>query len=439
MRAVPLAALLVPAGPLLAQAGGGSSGFSGGGGGGGGGGFSGGGSSGGGSGEFSGAAFLIVVAIFVLFLGLQALVRFRLRRARRRAERARQARATEVRGAAIEAAEDDVAFSPDRLATAARELFVAVQDAWDDRDRDRLGELLGPDLLEEWRRRLDDFDRKGWHSRAEVLDDRPQAQLVAFVNRTDEHEDRATVFVRAEMLVEVVTRSGQRRYLAGHDGPHTTVEQYWTLGRRDGRWILLSIEEYDEGAHHLRSPLVISSAQDPELGDRTRTELATSDAVAHAAGLVSTAFADDAHAAALDLSLVDDRFSPAVLQIAARRVATAWTDAIDGPDAPLLRVADPGAADALLYGGSTDHAVRTVVRGVRIDGVTIDALDGKHDPPTMELVVAYAGAWYREDRATQAVVAGSRERTVTRTARWRLRLTDDAVEPWRLAAVLADD
>ncbi|MGE4425711.1 MAG: TIM44-like domain-containing protein [Solirubrobacteraceae bacterium] len=421
---------------VLGQAGGGSSGFSGGGGGGGGGGFSGGGSSGG-SGGGDPVVFgviIVLVAVFVVGGWLVA----KARRAQQNRERAQ--REAQVRLAATEAATDDAAFDPDALRQAIAERFVAIQNAWDAQDPDALVPLMGPDLLKEWQRRLSDFTRRRWHSRA-VVTGTPKVQVVSIVNRSEDVDDRAVAFISCPMDIWVRTAGGQEKYLAGKTSRDVTVEQYWTMGKHDGEWILLSIEEYDEGTHNLRAPLVVSPDQDHELADRARTELAVGDAAlsaADAAGLVSTSLADDAYAAAMDLSLVDDRFSPAVLQIAVRRVVTAWTDAIDGADDPLLRVADQQAVDHLLYGGDAAHRVRTVVRGATVDEVRIDTLDGEATPPAMEVTVAYAGAWYREDRDTQAVTAGSRDRRVRRTVRWRLAITDDQVEPWRLVEVLGE-
>ena len=60
-------------------------------------------------------------------------------------------------------------------------LFRAAQMAWDARDRGGLARLVGPDLLVEWERRLDDFDRKGWHNRVEVLED-PNVLYVGITN-----------------------------------------------------------------------------------------------------------------------------------------------------------------------------------------------------------------------------------------------------------------
>jgi hypothetical protein len=83
------------------------------------------------------------------------------------------------------------------------------------------------------------------------------------------------------------------------------------------------------------------------------------------ADLAQVDFDGDARAHALDLSLADARFAPDVLEAAARRAVAAWAEAVDGDDAALERMASPGAASALLYGGDATRETRLVVRGPR--------------------------------------------------------------------------
>ena len=62
--------------------------------------------------------------------------------------------------AAAEAAEEDQSFAPDVVRPAAAKLFMDIQSAWDSADRVARA-ARAPDLLAEWERRLDDFDRHG--------------------------------------------------------------------------------------------------------------------------------------------------------------------------------------------------------------------------------------------------------------------------------------
>ena len=157
----------------IAAAGGGSSGF---GGGGGGGGFSGGGgggfSGGGGGGVYAGggasAGFVLVVVFVVVALVLFSI--FSTWLAARRIRRMREQRAARVRLASVEAAQDDPAFAAETVEGGCAALFRDIQEAWDAGDVEQLGGLVGDELMVEWRRRLDDFRRKGWRNRVRVID-----------------------------------------------------------------------------------------------------------------------------------------------------------------------------------------------------------------------------------------------------------------------------
>jgi predicted lipid-binding transport protein (Tim44 family) len=430
---------------VLALAGRGSSGFSGGGRSSGGGGFGGGGGRGYGGGGFlfiggGGAVILIIIVIaVVLFYVLPRVMKAAEKgaTATKRRTTARQLieRDRVVSTQATEAAMEDSAFDPDDVRAAAAGLVIDTQEAWDARDRDRLAHLVGPDLLREWTRRLDDFQRRGWHAHAGVSE-APEVRIVGLTNREGEDDDQVVVHIKAKAQSWVETRRGETLYEDGASGPNVTLSQYWTLGRREGRWILVSIEEEGEGDHNLSAPVVARPDSDPSLSDRSRTELATADAAGGAAEMaevVPAGMTDDARAVALDLSLVDDRFSPDVLTIAVRGAVSAWTTAIDGSDERLERLATPEAVQKLLYGG--DESVRTVVRGPQIEEVVIDRVDGSTAPPRIEVVIRHRARWYREDRDTQAVVEGSRTKEQQRSERWTFRLDDDAERPWVLVGV----
>ncbi|HEX6380850.1 MAG TPA: hypothetical protein VF180_06375, partial [Acidimicrobiia bacterium] len=172
--------------------GGGGGGYSGGGGGGGysggggGGGYSGGGGSGGSGSvdDMPGWAWVLVVLFIgaIILNGLYQQSRRRVafeggdgrvvtRRAVGPRLSQRRKREEKVKMAAEEAAMDDAAFTPELVKTATVALHKAIVEAWTARDREALAKLVGPDLMVEWARRLDDFDRKGWHNITERLVD----------------------------------------------------------------------------------------------------------------------------------------------------------------------------------------------------------------------------------------------------------------------------
>ncbi len=411
----------------LAQAGGGSSGFGGGGGGGGGsfGGSSG--SSGTGSSEGGAIVLLVIIGVFLLIAVLGAVGTIRYRRK----VKARDAR---VRTASAEAAEDDAYFAADALEREARELFREAQEAWDRRNRRRLGELVGKDLLVEWERRLDDFEKKGWHNRVEVLGE-PMIQYVGLTNREDDADDRAVVRIEAKLRTYVMDRDGRKIMRTGSSSELMSLCEYWTLARRPGGWKLASIEQRGEGDHRLEEAIVASPWSDDRLRDESLTEAAVADGLPEGFTTVDLAeldFAGDARNRALDLALADGRFAPDVLEASARRAVEAWAEAVDGEDAALEAAAGPRAVRELLYGGDGSGMTRLVVRGPRVKRITIAALDVARQPATMSVQVDVGGRRYVEDRDTAAVISGSKASPTTFTECWTMALDGDPVTPWRL-------
>jgi predicted lipid-binding transport protein (Tim44 family) len=337
------------------------------------------------------------------------------------------ARDAAVRLAAAEAAEDDPLFDADLVRERAVGLFMAVQRAWSADDVSTLGRLVGSELMVEWEARLADFRRKGWRNRVEVLDG-PEGRYVGVTNRTGDAEDRAVVLLTARLRDVVVDRYGN--VLPNEQGEVSRISEYWTLGKRAGEWVVVSVEQEREGAGHLSAPLIASpQSDDARLHADATMELAAADGVrADQVGeLLSPAFSGTARAAALDLSLVDQRFAPDVLATAVGEVIDAWAQAIDGPDAPLSACTTPKALRALLYPtGSRD---RLVIRSADVQEPTI--VEVTPGPPAeVRLELRVSGVQYLEDRNTAEVLAGSARRRTTTRQLWTLRLTDDPRRPW---------
>jgi len=371
------------------------------------------------------AIFFGFFGLFVLwFLVHSALYRWKIR------ERSRQ-----VRTASAEAAEDDAYFGADAVERDAKALFIEAQRAWDARDRARLAELVGEDLLVEWNRRLDDFDRKGWHNRVEVVGE-PTVLYVGITNREDDTEDRAVVRIQAKLRAYVLDSHGNKVMRKGEKDELVGLAEYWTLARSGGAWMVQSIEQSAEGDHHLDEPIVASPWSDTRrLEDEAATELAVADAVPEGfttADLAQVDFDGDARARALDLSVADGRFAPAVLEAAARRAVEAWAEAVDGDDVALEHVASREAVGALLYGGDASRATRLVVRGPRVKRIRIAAVEVERLPATMTVEVEVGGSRYVEDRDTAAVLSGSKDGATTFTERWTLALDGPDDAPWRI-------
>jgi len=445
-----LAVALIVAPAALAAAGGGSSGFSGGGGG------------EGGGGHGSGFALFILIrllidiavlghglgALFLIGLGLLYLFVTRLLPkllawwAERAAQRSGGSRKTSKRErrvelAAAEAADEDPDFAPDHVRAAGRSLFFDIEKAWDAGDRLAMRALVAPDLLVEWERRLDDFDRRGWHNHVEPIGE-PRIEYVGLKRTGEAASDHVVVKVDARVKDYVVDRYGRHIKRTGSLSEITRVREFWTLQKRGGAWTLVSIEQGGEGKHALDEEIVATAWGDETgMRDEALIEGAVADQVPDGTAVAEVAdlqYEGDAHAAAMDLSLADGRFAPAVLEVAARRAVQAWAQAIDGDDARLDGIATPAAKRALLYAGDTSGSIRMVVRGPVVNRIRIVNLDAAADPPTMTVEVDLTGRRYAENRDTAAVIAGSRTRKSSFTERWTLSLTGDEAQPWRIAA-----
>ena len=292
-----LALLVAPA--AFAAAGGGSSGFSGGGGGGG----------GRGNGFALYLLFDLLIHIAVLGHGLGALVlvcvaavwffvtrvmpgmsdQWHARAARRRSNSQETQRAQRRAGprsrerrvelAAAEAAEADPEFAADAVRDAAASLFADVQAAWNADDRVALRGLVAPELLAEWELRLDDYARRGWDNRVEVLGV-PEVELVGLTHVGDADTDRVVVRIDARMKDFVIDRNGRRLKRNGRLGETTRVREFWTLTRRGNHWVLASIEQSREGAHALDEQIVATAwADDRGMRDAALLEGAAADAL----------------------------------------------------------------------------------------------------------------------------------------------------------------
>ncbi|MGO9819956.1 MAG: TIM44-like domain-containing protein [Solirubrobacteraceae bacterium] len=443
--------MLIFAPAALASAGGGSAGFSDGGGGGG----------GGGNGfvlfvlvellfriallgHGLGALFLIALGLLYLFVTrvvpmMQA--RYATAAASRSGGRHRSSqRERSVQLAAAEAAEDDPEFAPENVLATAERLFFEIEKAWDAEDRVHLRGLVAPDLLAEWERRLDDFDRRGWRNHVEPIG-RPKIEYVGLNHKGDSDNDRVVVKIDARLKDYVIDSYGRHLKRTGRLGETSRMREFWTLGRRGPHWVLISIEQGAEGKHTLEEQIVSTPWADTAgLRDEAMVQAAVADAVPEGTKISEVAdlqFEGDAQSAANDLSLADGRFAPDVLEIAARRAVDGWAQAVDGNDTNLRKIATPAAAKELLYAGDASGRTRMVVRGPHVNRIRIVGLDAGAQPPTMTMEVDLTGRRYLEDRDTTAVVAGSRSRASSFTERWTMTLDGDQSQPWRISAVAA--
>jgi predicted lipid-binding transport protein (Tim44 family) len=263
--------------------------------------------------------------------------------------------------------------------------------------------------------------------------DGPEVRYVGVVNREGEDEDRVVVLLSARLRDVVVDAGGN--VLPNEEGEVARISEYWTLGKRAGDWVVVSIEQEREGAHNLSAPIVAAPEHDSaRIHAEAVTEVAAADAVDSGAvgELLSPGFSGTARAAALDLSLVDGRFAPEVLATAIGEVVEAWLQAIDGPDQALAARTTPEALAALLYPTSSGRD-RLVIRGAAVESVSIVEV-APSSPPEVGVELAVNGVQYVEDRETTEILAGSKRRRSTTRQEWTLRLGDDPRRPWTVVA-----
>jgi predicted lipid-binding transport protein (Tim44 family) len=360
---------------------------------------------------------------------LGALNPFARRRRRRREER--------VELAAREAAEDDREFAPEAVHAEAEQLFRAVQKAWSENDRDLITHLAGPELAHEWHRRLADFDRHGWCN--EVTIEGPvEVDYVGLAHRGSEQDDHVVAWISARLRDVIIDQRGRKITRNESLGEVSRMSEYWTLGKRDGHWIVVSIEQEREGRHQLSEPIIATPWSDTErLQEQSLAEQAAAEKVAEGftvADIAAPEFTGDARAAALDLSLADGRFAPDLLAAEVKRAVAAWAEAIDGNRGELAELASPQALRELLHPGDPAEQTRLVVRGPHVRELRILSLDAQTSPAEMTVELEVHGCRYIEDRDTTAVVSGSPHTSTVFREHWRLALDGDDAHPWRIVS-----
>ena len=120
--------------------------------------------------------------------------------------------------------------------------------------------MVGPDLMAEWRLRLEDFARKGWRNRVKVLSS--EVEYVGMTNRPEDAADRVVVRVAAQLEDYVLDRDGDRISHRGNAGEGSWLREYWTLGKRDAG--SCSIEQDEEE----RAPARRAARGRPQRGPR---------------------------------------------------------------------------------------------------------------------------------------------------------------------------
>ena len=424
-----VAALTSPT-AAYARSGGGSHGFSGGGGGGGGGGF------GGGGGGFHGTGFVtgfggggigLLVVVLLVILAWWYLSRVRKSgkggglntasdKVAHRSDAAARSRAAQVEAQVNALADTDATFNVDGLKQHASSLYVTAQQAWTDRDRATLKQILSPVLYGKWTEELDDYASRGEVNVVQIVSG-PTVELVDVANRAGEGNDTVTFRITATLNDYVRRNDGS--HAVRTDGATRPVE-YWTLRKNDsGTWIVASVEQAAEGAHHLTDAIETDSwdqkavARDAVLDVAEKTSAKGLDDIL---SLTTISWSTDADAAAGDLSALDGRFDKPVLEVAIEQFLEQWA-----------------MNDGSLDFTSVRTVNRTVMRNAAVASVEVRSLLSR-DPIVFHVAVDAEGIYYEVDRRTEEVLDGDAHKRRPVTFAFDLRLDGPSAKGWTVIA-----
>ncbi|MER5642418.1 Tim44-like domain-containing protein [Kitasatospora sp. NPDC002227] len=424
-------------GVAYARGGGGSHGFSGGGGSHGGGSH---GSTGGGSGHgfggfgggYGGGGILVLVIVALVLLlilwlwsrrrkaaGADGLNTASDGAAHRADEQARE-RAARI-GARVDAlADTDASFDRAALESRAASLYVTAQRAWTENDHATLQNILSPVLYGKWADELRDYESRGEVNVVEITSG-PVVELVNVANRAGELND--TVTFRITATLNDYVRSDGGPDAVRKDGSTRPVE-YWTLRKSAaGEWIVSSVEQAAEGAHHLTDAIETDGWDQKEVAREAVLEVAGKTAVTGGVSdilsLTNISWSTDADAAVGDLSVLDGRFDRSVLEVAIERFLEEWVMNDGSLDFTPVRTAN-----------------RTVMRNAAVTSVKVSSLLSR-DPIAFRVAADAEGVYYEVDRRTEQVLQGDAHRRRPITLTFDLRLDDATAGTWTVVAANA--
>lgn len=431
-RILVLAAVVALTGPAVAYArgGGGSHGYSGGGGGGSGGSGYHGSTTGGYGGVYVGGGgrllgVLVLVALVVLVLWFKArgwragkgsgLNTVSDHAAHRSDAQARE-RAAQVEARVEALAQTDATFDVDALKQRAASLYTTAQQAWTDRDHATLQRIMSPVLYGKWADELRDYESRGEVNVVEAVSG-PTVKLIDIANRADEVND--TVTFRITATLNDYVRRGNGSHAVRKDGSTTPVE-YWTLRKDEaGTWIVASVEQAAEGAHHLTDAIETDGWDQKAVAREAVLEVAEQSSVKGVGdilALTGISWSTDADAAAGDLSVLDGRFDKSVLEVAVEEFLEQW-------------VMNDGSLDFTLV--RTEN--RTVMRHAVVESIEVRSLISR-DPIVFRVAIGAAGVYYEVDRRTEEVLRGDAHKRRSVAFGFDLRLEEGSAKGWTVIA-----
>ena len=437
-RILVLAMVAALSSPTIAYArgGGGSHGFSGGGGhsGGGGGGFHGGsggygfiGGFGGGGGGYLTLLLIVVVLALVLWLrsrtrkaGKKSGLNTASDRTAHRADAMARERAAQVEAQVDVLSDTDATFDVEALKQRAVWLYTTAQHAWTARDETTLKQILSPVLYGKWADELHDYASRGEVNVVEIVSG-PTVELIDVANRVGEVNDTVTFRISATLNDYVRRTNGSR---ATRKDDSSRPVEYWTL-RKDaaGEWIVASVEQAAEGAHHLAAAIETDSWDQKAVAREAVLEVAekfTDTSIGDVLSLTTISWSTDADTAASDVSLLDGRFDKSVLEVAVEQFLEEWAMNDGSLDFTPVRTQN-----------------RTVMRDAAIASIEVRSLVSR-DPIVFRIAVGAEGVYYEVDRLTEEVLHGDAHKRRPVTFTFDLRLDGPQAKGWTVIAADAE-
>jgi hypothetical protein len=365
------------------------------------------------------AAEVAGAVILIGGLGAYWFVAIRGAASHERAVHKERRRATRTHYAAIEAAEDDADFAPEVIGAAVAEIVGFATEIW---NADASGGSPPPirsdgEVVRTWARAWE--LRLG--GRLWVHGD-PSVDIVRLVNRHDEAEDRAILRVRMHIRCDH-PRAGQR---------HAHSDERWTLGHAEGCWVLLAVTADPLADSILSTTLVVDPAADTErLSEESLAELSMATPTPAGVALSDLVAPDEDPSLALsELSVVDPRFTPDLLDAALHHLVEVWETAVAGSEKPLAERANTEVCDALLRPGANANLV---VRDLVLGSWAVTRLHLDRTPPAVDVELHVTAVRYVM-RFESAMRAGSNTERHEIRLEWTLELGDSIEVPWRLVA-----
>jgi hypothetical protein len=333
-----------------------------------------------------------------------------------RADAKARERAARVEAQVEALAGTDASFDVEALKQRAGSLYVTAQQAWTNRDHATLKRILSPVLYGKWADELHDYASRGEVNVVEIVSG-PTIELIDVANRAGERNDTVTFRITATLNDYVRRDSGS--HAVRTDGSMRPVE-YWTLRKDDsGTWIVASVEQAAEGAHHLTAAIETDNWDQKAVAREAVLDVAektSAKGLEDILSLTTISWSTDADAAAGDLSALDGRFDRPVLEVAIEQFLEEWA-----------------MNDGSLDFTSVRTANRTVMRDATVSAIQVRSLLSR-EPIVFRVAVDAEGFYYEVDRRTEEVLQGDALKRRPITFAFDLRLDGPTAKGWTVIA-----